>query len=236
MPTRLSRARKNQERCASLSAHLSSKMCSAEDAGLIPEAEAFELVIETARTAWFRSGSEIKNHLCHYLGAPEASVDLEKKLTSPAYLRHLNLPHLSATPPPLRHYTEARNNRVRKFEEWRPRGNHPDALVQTVAHLVRDYPASGKGANRALNQAMVARRNEIQALNLAIERCYVMGLRTTRSTPEFGQGLLSDLNIIPWQLGHVYLLRDIAINDIETTVEQLEKLRKVIKFLRAQQL
>jgi hypothetical protein len=81
---------------------------------------------------------------------------------------------------------------------------------------------------------MAARRKEIQALSEAVERCHAVGLAPPRSAPEFGQGLLSNLSFIPWQLGHVYLLRDIAVQDIETTVEQREQLREVITLLRAQ--
>ena len=225
---------KNQDGWAKLSRYLLARKCGAEDYGLIDEALALECKYEIVEDAWLKGSVKNTNRLSRYFGAPEGSIDLQKKLANPIYRRHLNSPHVSATPPPLRRYFEARNDRVRKFEVWIPWGNHPDALVQTVAHLVRRYPASGKGANRALNQAMVARRKEIQALSQAIERCHVMGLRTTRSAPEFGQDLLSNLIIIPWQLGHVYLLRDLAVHDIEITVEQREQLRKVIIFLRTQ--
>jgi len=226
---------KQQKRWASFSGRLISRICSAENYGLIDEAGALECKYGIIEDAWLKSSVTAKSRLYRYFGAPEDSVDLQKELNNTSYRRHLNSPHVSATPPPLRRYIEARNDRVRKFEVWIPWGNHPDAMAKIVKHVVRRYPASGRGANRALNQAMVARRNEIQALSEAIERCYVLVLRTTRSAPEFGQGLLSDLSIIPWQLGHVYLLRDIAINDIEITAEQREQLRKVIMFLRTQQ-
>ncbi len=81
---------------------------------------------------------------------------------------------------------------------------------------------------------MTARRKEIQALSEAIERCYVLVLRTTRSAPEFGEDLLSGLSITPWQLGHVYLLRDLAVQDLESTAEQHQGLREVITLLRTQ--
>ncbi len=234
MRNRSNAAKKNQNRLAELGASIIARKCSAEDYGLIDEAGALECKYDIIQDAWLKSDATAKNRLYRYLGAPEDSVDLQQVLNNPAYLRHLNSPHLSATPPALRRYIEARNDRVRKFEIWRPWGNHPDALAQIVAHLVRRYPASGKGADRALDQAMAARRKEIQALSQAIERCYVVGLAPPRSAPEFGQDLLSDLRIIPWQLGHVYLLRDLAINDIEITVDQREQLRKVIIFLRTQ--
>ncbi len=233
MRNRSNVARKNQNRLAKLGASIIASKSSAEDYGLIDEAEALECKHDIIQDAWLKSNATAKNRLHRYFGGPEDSVDLQKELNNPAYRRHLNSPHLSATPPPLRRYIKARNDRVRTFEIWIPWGNHPDAMAKIVKHVVRRYPASGKGANRALNQAMVARRKEIKALSEAIERCYVLVLRTTRSAPEFGEDLLSGLSIIPWQLGHVYLLRDIAINDIEITVEQREQLRKVIKFLRA---
>jgi hypothetical protein len=229
-------AMKNQDGWAELSGYLLARKCGAEDYGHIDEAEALECKYNIIEDAWQKGGVTAKNRLRRCFGAPEGSVDLQKELANPIYRRHLNSPQLSATPPPLRHYIKARNDRVRKFEEWRPRGNHPEALAQTVAHLVRYYPASGKGANRALNRAVVARRKEIKALSEAIERCYVLVLRTTRSAPEFGEDLLSGLSITPWQLGHVYLLRDIAVGDLEATREQREQLCEVIKSLRAKQL
>ncbi len=224
-------AMKNQDGWAELSGYLLARKCGAEDCGLIDEAEALECKYDIVEDAWLKSSVTAKNRLYRYFGAPEGSVDLQQVLNNTSYRRHLNSPHLSATPPALRRYIEARNDRARKFNVWRP----SDDLAQIVAHLVRRYPAPGKGADRALDQAMAARRKEIQALSQAIERCHAMGLATTRSAPNFGQGLLSDLRIIPWQLGHAYLLRDIAINDIEITVEQREQLREVIKFLRNQQ-
>ncbi len=224
-------AMKNQDGWAELSGYLLARKCGAEDYGHIDEAEALECKYNIIEDAWQKGGVTAKNRLRRCFGAPEGSVDLQKELNNPAYRRHLNSPHLSATPPPLRRYIKARNDRVRKFENWRPR---PDALAQTIAHLARRYPVPGKRANRALDQAMAARRKEIQALSQAIERCYVVGLAPPRSAPEFGQDLLSNLGIIPWQLGHVYMLRDIAINDIEITAEQREQLPKVIEFLRTQ--
>ncbi len=227
MRNRSNAAKKNQNRLAELGESIIASKCSAEDYGLIDEAGALECTYDIVRDAWLKSDLAAKNRLYRYFGAPEGSVDLQQVLNNTSYRRHLNSPHLSATPPALRRYIEARNDRVRKFEAWRP----SDDLAQIVAHLVR---GSGKGANRALDQAMAARREEIQALSQAIERCHAVGLATPQSAPEFGQGLLSNLNFNPWQLGHVYLLRDIAINDIEITAEQCEQLREVIKFLRAE--
>ncbi len=221
---------------AKLGASIIASKSSAEDYGLIDEAEALECKHDTIQDAWLKGNSTTKYRLFRYFGAPEDSVDLHQLLNNTSYRRHLKSPHLSATPPPLRRYIKARNDRVRKFEVWIPWDNHPDAMAKIVKHVVRRYPASGKGANRALNQAMVARRKEIQALSQAIDRCYVVGLTTTRSAPEFGQGLLSDLSITPWQLGHVYLLRDIAVRDLETTAEQHQGLCEVIIFLRTQKL
>ena len=230
MPTRLNRTRKDQERWVSFSGRLISRIDSAEDYGLIDEAEALECTYNIVRDVWLENNLAVNNRLYRYFGAPEDSVDLQKELNKPAYRRHLTSPLPSATPPALRRYIEARNDRVRKFEIWRP----SDAVAQIVAHLVRGSPAPGKGADRALDQAMAARRKEIQALSQAIERCHAVGLATTRSASEFGQGLLSDLSFIPWQLGHAYLLRDITGGDLETTREQRQQLREVIIFLRAQ--
>ncbi len=230
MRNRSNAAKKNQNRLAKLGASIIARMSGAEDYGLIDEAEALECKYDIIQDAWLKSNAAAQNRLYRYFGVPEDSVDLQKELNNPAYRRHLTSPHLSATPPALRRYIEARNDRVRKFEVWRP----SDAVAQMVTHLVGRFPAPGKGADRALDQAMAARRKEIQALSQAIERCYAVGLAPPRSAPEFGQDLLSDLGIIPWQLGHAYLLRDIAVQDIETTAEQRERLCEVIKFLRTQ--
>ncbi len=235
MPQRLGRSRSGQEHWAKLSGRFISRKFGAEDAGFMAKAEALECIHDILRSAWLKGNATAKNRLYRYFGAPEDSVDLQQVLNNPANRRHPNWPHLSATPLGMSLYIKARNARVNKFEIWKPWGKHPDALVRKVTHLVRGCPASGKGANRALHDAMAARRKEIQALNKAIERCYVEGLATAQSASEFAQGLLFDPTSIPWQLGHVYLLRDLALDDIETTVEQRERLREVIKFLRTQQ-
>ena len=82
---------------------------------------------------------------------------------------------------------------------------------------------------------MAARRKEIRLLNIAIENCHVEGLAATQPESELSQELPFDPIYRPWQLGHVYLLRDIATNDIEITAEQRSQISEVIKFLRNQQ-
>ena len=46
------------------------------------------------------------------------------------------------------------------------------------------------------------------------------------------RSFLSDPNFAPWQLGHVYLLRDLAVQDLETSREQRKALGEIIKLLK----
>ena len=46
---------------------------------------------------------------------------------------------------------------------------------------------------------------------------------------------LSDSKFVPWQLGYVFLLRDFAIQDLETAPEQCKALNEKIKLLKNQQ-
>ena len=66
-----------------------------------------------------------------------------------------------------------------------------------------------------------ARKKEIRALKEAIESC-------------LSEGSLSDPNFVAWQLGYVFLLRDFAIQDLETTPEQCKALNRKITLLKNQ--
>ncbi len=224
---------KNQVRWAKLGGSIIARKCGAEDYGLIDEAAEFESQYEIVRDAWLEHNSKVKNHVYLYFGAPEDSVDLPKKLNNPAYQHHLLLPTLTTTPPSLRRYIRVRNARVAEFQKWCPRGVEPEASVRAVALLVKGCRESGNGAGHAFTSIISARRKEIRGLNEAIERCCIEGLATTPSASKFAQGLLTKPRFIPWQPGHVFLLRDIAIDDIETTVEQREGLREVLTILQA---
>ena len=66
----------------------------------------------------------------------------------------------------------------------------------------------------------------------AIDSCLVGGLGTPRSGMNSPRSFLSDPNFAPWQLGHVYLLRDLAVQDLETSREQRKALGEIIKLLK----
>ena len=223
---------KARERWGSLSGHIASKMCGAEAAGLLDTAEEFEGCHDSLETEWPKNNSTVQNQLYRYFGAPEGSVDLQTELNKPAYRRHLTSPLPSATPRALRRYIKARDARETGFEKWNPLGIHPEALVQKVTCLAKSSSGPRKDA---FDRIMSARKKEIRALNQAIERCCVEGLATTRSASKYAQGFLINPRFIPWQLGHVYLLRDLVFQDLETTAEQREGLTEVIVKLKIHQ-
>ena len=225
------RTAKDQKCWSQLSGRFISKMCGAEDYGLLDEAAEFECLHDTVETAWLGSDSTAKTRLHLYFGAPENAVDLGKELANPAYRRHLDLSTPSIVPPALQGYIKARNARVATFRKWGPSGSHPQALERTIQRLVTSSRELSEHANRARNQAMAARRKEIRALNKAIERCCVEGLATTRSATILARSLLSERGFIPWQPGHLYLLRDLATQDLEATSEQRNELSRVIGLL-----
>ncbi len=232
MPRRLNQTKRNEARWAKLSGRIITRKCGAEDYGLLDEAAKFECLHDAVKTAWLENNSTAKTRLYLYFGAPDGPVDFPKKLNNPAYQRHLFLPNLTATPPSLRRYIGARNARVAEFEKWSLRGVEPEASARTVAVLVKGCRGSGNGGGHAFTSMISARRKEIRGLCQAIERCCIESLAPTPSASKFARGLLSEPGFVPWQLGHVFLLRDIAIEDLETTVEQRERLREVIALLR----
>ena len=82
--------------------------------------------------------------------------------------------------------------------------------------LAKSGRAPGKGTNHVFAAMMAARKKEIRALKMAIESC-------------LSGDLLSD-----WQLGHVFLLRYFAVQDLETTPEQREAFNRKIILLKNQ--
>ena len=233
MPRRPNQSIKDKARWAKLSVRIIARKCGAEDYGLLDEAAKFECLHDAVETAWLENNSAARTLLYLYFSAPDGPVDLPKKLNNPPYRRHLFPPNLSATPPSLCRYIGARYARVEKFEKWSPRGVEPEASTRTVALLVKACRESGNGARDAFTSMISARQKEIRELKKAIERCCIEGLAPVPSASNFAQGLLSEPGFVPWQLGHVFLLRDIAIDDLETTAEQREGLRKMIALLRA---
>ena len=203
-----------------LGAHILAKMCGAEDMGLIDMAGDYEAQYDAVDDTYRQTDTQTRNRLYRVLGAPENRIDLLGLLESSQYCHNINSPYI---PPTLKSYVDRRNRRIKLFQfgEIARRAllaktglapssdDHRNVTLQ-VELLV-------KGPHRAFAHAMAARREEIRALNKAVERCCAEGLATTGS---------------PWQLGHVYLLRDLAIQDLETTAEQLKELGNVIALLR----
>ncbi len=218
MPRRLNQRERDESRLAKLSSRIIGGMCGAEDYGLLDEAAEFECLHDTVETAWLGQNSKVRNHLFLFFGAPDDPVDLLKKLNDHGYRRHLSLPTLAAAPPGLRRYIRARNRRVEEFEKWCPRGVEPEASARAVALLVKGCRGFGNGAGHAFTSIISARRKEIRALNVAIERCCIEGPAPTSSASKFAQVLLSKPGFVPWQLGHVFMLRDIAIDDGRDTI------------------
>ena len=67
-----------------------------------------------------------------------------------------------------------------------------------------------------------ARRKEIKMLHKAIGSCTFNNSVVPSSTT-------------PWQLGHVYLLRDLAVQDLETSREQRKALGEILKLVKRYQ-
>ncbi len=216
MSRKPNRTTKAQARLDRLIGRLISKKCGAEDGELKDEAQALERTLEAVMLASQNASASVLNHLADYFGAPNGSINFERELTN---RRHLLSPHPSAVPPGLHRYITARNNRVAKSQNWNAVNRTPEQLVQELVRLAKNGRAQGKGANHVFSAMRAARKKEIRALKVAIESCLT-------------EGLLSDPNFVPWQLGHVLLLRDFAIQDLETTPEQCEALNRKIKLLK----
>lgn len=227
--------RTKRDRWASLISRLGNRIANVEAAGFIAQAEDLELFHDSLELGYSASRSAGKNHLLRYFGAPKNPIDLQQELLNPATRRHLTSPDESATPLTLWLYVQARNDRVEKFELWRAGGNRLPAMAGTVMILAKGYRASRKGAHPAFRRAMAARAKEIKFLRIAINSCDMEVLAAAQPETDFSQDLLSDSINRPWQLGHIFLLRTIANDDIEITAEQRSQISEVIKFSRSQQ-
>lgn len=210
------RPTKAQARFERLIGHMISKKCGAEDGELKEEAEALERTLEAVMVASQNASASAMNLLANYFGAPNGQVDLERELT---IRRHLLSPHRSAIPTGLHRYITARNDRITKSHNWNMIDRTPEQEVQDLVRLAKNDRALGRRSNHAFSTMIAARKKEIRALNVAIESC-------------LSGGSLSDPSFVPWQLGHVFLFRDFAIQDLETTPEQCKAFNKKIQLLK----
>ncbi len=232
MPRQLSTFERDQARLARLSAHIIAKMSGAESYGLIDEALDFERQCEAVRAAWLDNRAPVKNCLSDYFGAADGRVDLDRVL---ANRRHLYSPLRSEIPRALQRYIAARNDRVARVREWNLVDRNPEQLVHEFVRLAKSGRAASRWVNQEFAAMRAARKKEKSALKKAIEGCCVEGLATPQSGQDTRWSLHSDPNFAPWQLGHVYLLHDLAVQDLETTPAQRKALGEIIKLLKRSQ-
>jgi len=229
MPRKLNTFERDQARFARLSGHIIAKMAGAESYGLIDEALYFESLYEAVRAAWRYNRAPIKNCLFDYFGAADGRVDLDRVL---ANRQHLFPPLRSEIPRALKRYIAARNDHVARVREWNAVDRTPEQLVQELVRLGKSSRTLSKWSNQEFSAMRAARKKEKSALRKAIEGCLVGGLAKPQSGQNTPRSLLSDPNFTPWQLGHVYLLHDLAGQDLETTPAQRKALGEIIKRLK----
>ena len=232
MLRQLNTSQKTQARLARFSGHIIAKMGGARNYGLINEALYFESLYEAVWPAWLYNRAPVRNCLSDYFGAADGRVDLDRVL---ANRRHLFSPLRSEIPRALLRYIAARNDRVARVREWNAVDRTPEQLVQELVRFGKSGRTLSKWGNQDFTAMMTARKREKSALKKAIDSCLVGGLANPQSGQNTPRSLLSDSKFVPWQLGHVFLLRDFATQDLETSPAQRRALGEIIKRLKRSQ-
>ena len=229
MLRQLNTFQKTQARLARFSGHIIAKMGGARNYGLINEALYFESLYEAVWPVWLYNRAPVRNCLSDYFGAADDRVNLDREL---ANRRHLFSSLRSEIPRALKRYIAARNDRVARVREWNTVDRTPEQLVQELVRLAKSGRAPSKWANQEFAAMRAARKKEKSALKKAIDSCLVGGLAKPQPGQNTPRSLLSDPNFTPWQLGHVFLLRDFATQDLETSPAQRRALGELIKLLQ----
>ncbi len=224
---------KSRERRTNLIANLLSKQGGAEDAGAIEEAADYEALADKASEVLDRVNGYDQITLCLAIGGPPDPVNLPERLGRPQYSRNIYTPGI---PPALATYVKLRNTRIKLFQygdalrrsflakAGLPLPSHYTDSVRLLMGLLAAYGGDTyalrkRGIPGALSCEMKARRQEVNALKKAIRTCIAEAQSTTVA--------------VPWQLGHVFLLRDLAVQDFEFAPDLNRELRRIIGILQS---